>query len=98
MSEVRRLITLGAVAATIVACGPAPLGVLAGAPPAWAASTPRTPSPGDFGNFLAGMHAKEVRDFGAMSDYLSRVLAHDPENVDLLQQGFIAMASGGRLS
>src|SRR5262249_9178272 len=35
---------------------------------------------------------------GAMADYLSRVLAHDPDNVGLLQQGFIAMASGGRLS
>jgi hypothetical protein len=44
------------------------------------------------------MHAREMRDFGSMADYLSRVLAHDPDNVDLLQQGFIAMASGGRLS
>src|SRR4029450_11501904 len=34
----------------------------------------------------------------AMSHYASRVLAHYPDNVDLLQQGFIAMASGGRLT
>jgi tetratricopeptide (TPR) repeat protein len=100
MTEVRRVITLGALAATMVAFGPAALSVIADAPApaALAASTPGELGPGDFGNFLAGMHAKEVRDFGAMSDYLSRVLAHDPDNVDLLQQGFIAMASGGRLS
>ena len=100
MTEVRRVITLGAVAATMIAFGPAALSVIADAPApaALAASTPGEPGAGDLGNFLAGMHAKEMRDFGAMSDYLSRVLAHDPDNVDLLQQGFIAMASGGRLS
>ena len=96
MSEVRRVITLGAMAAAMAAFGPAAVSVIADAP-ARAASTPSEPGNGDFGSFLAGMHARQVRDFGAMADYLSRVLAHDPDNVDLLQQGFIAMASGGRL-
>jgi tetratricopeptide (TPR) repeat protein len=95
MTEVRRMITLGAMAAALAAFCPAAVGVIAA--PARAASTPSEPGIGDFGSFLAGMHAKEVRDFGAMADYLSRVLAHDPDNIDLLQQGFIAMASGGRL-
>jgi tetratricopeptide (TPR) repeat protein len=98
MTEVRRVITLGALAATMVAFGPAALSVIADAPAALAASTPGAPGPGDYGSFLAGMHAKQIRDFGAMADYLSRILAHDPDNVDLLQQGFIAMASGGRLT
>lgn len=100
MTEVRRVITLGALAATMIAVGPAALSVIADAPApaALAASIPGELGAGDLGNFLAGMHAKEMRDFGAMSDYLSRVLAHDPDNVDLLQQGFIAMASGGRIS
>jgi tetratricopeptide (TPR) repeat protein len=100
MSEVRRAITLGAMAAAMAAFGPAAVSLIADAPApaALAASTPSEPGAGDFGNFLAGMHAKSARDFGSMSDYLSRVLAHDPDNVDLLQQGFIAMASGGRLT
>ena len=100
MTEVRRVITLGAMAATMVAFGPAALSVIADvpAPAARAASTPGELGPGDFGSFLAGMHAKQVRDFGSMADYFSRVLAHHPDDVELLQQGFIAMASGGRLS
>jgi tetratricopeptide (TPR) repeat protein len=100
MTDVRRVITLGAMAAAMAAFGPAALSVIADAPApaALAASTPSQPGPGDFGSFLAGMHAKEMRDFGSMADYLSKILAHDPDNVALLQQGFIAMASGGRLS
>ena len=94
MSEVRRVITLAAMAAAVAAFGPATVSVTAAAA---TLSTPGEQASGNFGNFLAGMHAKEVRDFGAMADDLSRVLAHDPDNVDLLQQGFIAMASGGRL-
>ena len=95
MTEVRRMITLGAMAAAIAAFGPAAVSA-----PASAATltTPGELGPGDFGSFLAGMHAKQIRDFGAMADYLTRILAHDPDNVDLLQQGFIAMASGGRLT
>jgi len=91
------MISLGAMAAAMAAFGPAAVSLIANVP-ALAASTPSEPSPGDYGSFLAGMHAKSVRDFGSMADYLSRVLAHDPDNVDLLQQGFIAMASGGRLT
>src|SRR5262249_7272240 len=94
MAELRRVITLGAMAAAMAAFGPAAVSVTADAA---TVSTPGEQASGDFGNFLAAMHAKEVRDFGTMADELSRVLAHDPENVDLLQQGFIAMASGGRL-
>src|SRR5262245_7465637 len=99
MSDVRRMISLGAMAAAMATVGPAAVTLIAGAPaPALAASTPGEPCPGDYGSCLAGMHAKTVRDFGSMADYLSRVLAHDPDNVDRLQQGFIAMASGGRLT
>ena len=96
MAEVRRVITLGVMVAAIAAIGPTAVSVTAVAP-ALAASTPSEPVAGDFGSFLSAMHAKEVRDFGAMADDISRVLAHDPDNVDLLQQGFIAMASGGRI-
>src|SRR5262249_62108365 len=100
MIELRRVITAGTMAAAITASGLAALSVIgfAPAPTAHATSTVGDPGSGDFGSFLAGMHAKQMRDYGAMADYLSRVLAHDPDNVGLLQQGFIAMASGGRLS
>jgi tetratricopeptide (TPR) repeat protein len=87
MSDVRRVVVLGTMAAAW----------LISASPAGAASSPGEPGPGAFGDFLAGMHAQQVRDYDAAADYLSDVLANDPDNVDLLQQGFIAMASGGRL-
>jgi tetratricopeptide (TPR) repeat protein len=87
MSDVRRVVMLGTMAAAL----------LISASPAGAASNSAEPGPGAFGEFLAGMHAQQVRDYDAAADYLSDVLANDPDNVDLLQQGFIAMASGGRL-
>ena len=37
------------------------------------------------GNFLAGIHARQMSDYAAIADYLARVLAQDPDNVDLLQ-------------
>jgi tetratricopeptide (TPR) repeat protein len=61
------------------------------------ASKGQQQTPGTFGSFLAGMHAQAIRDFGSASDFLSRVLAADPDNVDLLQAAFVAMASEGRL-
>ena len=85
MNDVRRVIVLGTMAA------------LLSASPAWAASSTGEAGPAGFGDFLAGMHAQQVRDYNAAADYLSDVLANDPDNVDLLQQSFIAMASGGRL-
>jgi tetratricopeptide (TPR) repeat protein len=87
MTDLRRTIVLGAMAATLSIA----------APPAWAASSSGDTGSAGFGDFLAGMHAQQMRDYAAAADYLSDVLARDPDNVDLLQQGFIAMASGGRL-
>jgi tetratricopeptide (TPR) repeat protein len=87
MNDLRRVVVLGTMATAL----------LISVSPAGAASNPGEPGPGAFGDFLAGMHAQQVRDYDAAADYLSDVLANDPDNVDLLQQGFIAMASGGRL-
>jgi tetratricopeptide (TPR) repeat protein len=70
---------------------------VAAASQAWATSNAGETGSTAFGNFLAGMHAQQVRDYDAAANYLASVLANDPENVDLLQQGFIAMASAGRL-
>jgi len=88
MTELRRVIRGGIV--TLLVASTVPLA-------ARAASTAADPAPGSFGSFLAGMHAKEDGDFGAAADYLSKVLKQDPENLELLQDTFIAMASSGRL-
>jgi len=87
MSDVRRVVVLGTMAVTL----------LISAPSEAATSDAADAGPAGLGEFLAGMHAQQVRDYNAAADYLSGVLAHDPNNIDLLQQGFIAMASGGRL-
>jgi tetratricopeptide (TPR) repeat protein len=87
MTDLRRTIVLGTMAATL----------FISAPPAWAASSHVETGSAGFGDFLAGMHAQQMRDYAAAADYLADVLVRDPDNVDLLQQGFIAMASGGRL-
>lgn len=99
MTDVRRLIVRGALAAAMVAAGPLALRLVAdGArPEAWAASNTGDSAAGAFGSFLAGMHAKQDGDFGAAADYLSSVLKQDPKNVQLLQDTFLAMASSGRL-
>ena len=87
MNNLRRTIVLSTMAATL----------FMSASPAWAASSSGETGPTALGDFLAGMHAQQMRDYAAAADYLSDVLVHDPDNVDLLQQGFVAMASDGRL-
>jgi len=49
------------------------------------------------GNFLAGRFAQDHHDLTAASDYLQRALAGDPENLELLQRTYIALAIDGRL-
>jgi tetratricopeptide (TPR) repeat protein len=86
MNDVRRVILLGAMSALL----------LASAPPTSAAASPEG-GPVGFGDFLAGMHAQQARDYDAAANYLSSALANDPDDINLLQQSFIALTSGGRL-
>ncbi|HEY7688199.1 MAG TPA: tetratricopeptide repeat protein, partial [Dongiaceae bacterium] len=66
-----------------------------------AAQTASSQSGGDHtlsGNFLAGEHARIVMDHGAAADYLSAVLAKDPEDKDLLQVTLLALVHEGRFA
>jgi tetratricopeptide (TPR) repeat protein len=89
MTQFRRLLLCGAAASVLV---------IAALPSPAATVQSDAGKPGALGAFLAGMHAQALKDYGPAADYLGDVLAHDPDNVDLLQQAFVAMVSGGRLN
>jgi tetratricopeptide (TPR) repeat protein len=99
MSHFRRVILLGAIAAAVLVAGPKAPRLIAEptGSAAWAASSPATAGSAGFGHFLAGRHAQQIRDHNAAADFFANVLSRDPDNIDLMQQSFIAMASGGRL-
>ncbi|MGH6959664.1 MAG: tetratricopeptide repeat protein, partial [Dongiaceae bacterium] len=95
MMEVRRPFGLDAAAAIVIALcwlveGSAIAADLS------TASLARPAEPSAFGSFLAGRHAQDVKDFGSAADFLAEVLAGQSEDVSLLQDTFIAMASEGR--
>lgn len=50
-----------------------------------------------FGNYLAGLHALQQNDLNAATDYMTRALAYDPDNVELLQRSYLAFAAAGRI-
>ena len=89
MTLARRIVRAGTVAAVV-----AGVAALGGTPArADTASPVATPVSGDF---LAGLHAKETRDYSAAAEFLGAVLRDDSADFNLLQDGFIAMASAGR--
>ncbi len=49
------------------------------------------------GNYLAGRFAQDQHDLDKAPDYLLRALAGDPENAELLQRAYLALAVDGRL-
>ncbi|MTJ83287.1 MAG: tetratricopeptide repeat protein [Telmatospirillum sp.] len=56
-----------------------------------------SPGVSGFGNYLAGRFAQNQNDLEIASDYLSRALKRDPENTELLQRTYLAMAADGRI-
>jgi tetratricopeptide (TPR) repeat protein len=50
------------------------------------------------GNFLAGEHARAMDDHAAAANYLSAVLAKNPDNEDLLQATLLALVQEGRFA
>jgi tetratricopeptide (TPR) repeat protein len=50
------------------------------------------------GSFLAGEHARTVLDHSAAADYLSAVLAKNPDNQELLQTTLLALVHEGRFA
>jgi tetratricopeptide (TPR) repeat protein len=76
--------------------GVALLAMLAAVLPAASAQAPGEHSLS--GNFLAGEHARAVSDHAAAADYLSAVLAKNPDNEDLLQANLAALVHEGRFA
>jgi tetratricopeptide (TPR) repeat protein len=50
------------------------------------------------GNFLAGEHARAISDHQATADFLSAVLAKNPDDPDLLQTTLLALVHEGRFA
>ncbi len=76
--------------------GVALLAMLAAVVPAASAQAPGEHSLS--GNFLAGEHARAVSDHAAAANYLSAVLAKNPDNEDLLQANLAALVHEGRFA
>ncbi|WP_162913316.1 tetratricopeptide repeat protein [Rhodospirillaceae bacterium SYSU D60014] len=51
-----------------------------------------------FGQYLAGRHAQNERDLDSAADFMALVLADDPQNLELLQNTYLLMASEGRMA
>jgi tetratricopeptide (TPR) repeat protein len=78
------------------AAGMALIAALAVAAPAASAQAPGEHSLS--GNFLAGEHARAMSDHAAAANYLSAVLAKNPDNEDLLQATLLALVHEGRFA
>jgi tetratricopeptide (TPR) repeat protein len=78
------------------AAGRALIAALAVAAPAASAQAPGEHSLS--GNFLAGEHARAMSDHAAAANYLSAVLAKNPDNEDLLQATLLALVHEGRFA
>ncbi len=100
---VPRVIVALAAVVVLVGCaspGPAPVvqastSVQPGVPAVATASPSEIRSP--LGSYLAGRLAHRENDTAAAVRYLSRALAEDPTNLDLLRQTYLAMHAEGRM-
>jgi tetratricopeptide (TPR) repeat protein len=51
-----------------------------------------------YGNFLAGLFAQSQFDHKAAASYFGRALEDDPDNLELLQRAYLALAAEGRFT
>jgi len=89
----RRPLLLGA-AVLLTACQPQSESKAESAPEV-ASEASLTPSP--YGHYLAARQAEVERDNGRAADLLAITLAEDPDNLDLLNESFLLLASEGRI-
>jgi tetratricopeptide (TPR) repeat protein len=62
------------------------------------ATSPDAPmSESPLGQYLAGIHAERMKDFGNAADFLERALQADPDNPALLLETYLLMVSEGRI-
>lgn len=83
------------VLSALTACASGPNGLQSGSTPSEDAATARLGSRA--GNYLAGRFAQNQHDMPAASAYLLRALALDPDNTELLQRAYLALAVQGNL-
>ena len=50
------------------------------------------------GSYLAARHAQQVRDYARAAEFMSRALAEDPGNFDLLRRTFVLRVSEGHVA
>jgi len=50
------------------------------------------------GSYLAARHAQQQRDYARAAEYMSRALADDPGNSDLVRRTFVLRVSEGRMA
>jgi tetratricopeptide (TPR) repeat protein len=62
-----------------------------------AAAAPAAPVSA-LGSYLAARHAQQQRDYPRAAEYMSRALADDPGNSDLVRRAFVLRVSEGRVA
>lgn len=85
-----------ALAGGLVACAP-PRGVPEKAAAA-AGGEEDLGNDNSYGNFLAGRHAQQERDYAAAADFYSRGLKQDPSSRELLGRAFLLDLTQGRIA
>jgi tetratricopeptide (TPR) repeat protein len=69
------------------------------APPARATPSPAAPSTVTlFGEYLAGRHAQETRDYAKAAEFFEDALKQDPASPELISRTFLMEASEGRFN
>ncbi|HET7594852.1 MAG TPA: tetratricopeptide repeat protein [Stellaceae bacterium] len=89
----RRAMAAAGLALALAACGQAGLSARADADPVEAPAAPTSA----LGSYLAARHAQQQRDYARAAEYMSRALADDPDNNDLVRRTFVLRVSEGRI-
>src|SRR5258708_38451235 len=90
----RRVVTATALALVLAACGQGRSTDTAAADPV--AAAPAEPVTA-LGSYLAARHAQQQRDYPRAAEYISRAIADDPDNADLVRSAFTMRVSDGHL-
>jgi Flp pilus assembly protein TadD len=86
-------VTAASLAFALAACSQSTPGARADADPV---ATPAAPVSA-LGSYLAARHAQQERDYPRAAEYMSRTLADDPNNNDLVRRTFVLRVSEGRV-
>src|SRR6266851_1301433 len=90
----RRAITAACVALALAACSQGGRSAGTETDPVAAPAAPASA----LGSYLAARHAQQQRDYARAAEYMSRALADDPGNSDLVRRTFVLRVSEGRMA